>query len=194
MTEIEHGRLLGARWCPSPNFDSRPESTQVDTLVLHCIALPPKTYGACNKHGERYIDLFFSNRLNGKEHDYFKSIEHMKVSAHLFIDRDGAITQYVNFNDRAWHAGQSSFKGCANCNDYSIGIELEGCDEDRYTDPQYRSLSQTIRSIRAAHPGITKDRIVGHEHIAPGRKTDPGQYFDWVKLEQLLDSSQQAES
>ncbi len=152
---------------------------EIDLLVIHNISLPPRIYGGC------YIDDFFCNRLEVAKHAFFAEIADMHVSAHLLIRRDGRVHQYVPFDRKAWHAGQSSFRGRENCNEFSIGIELEGCDEDIFTVPQYEQLAKVTVILQAAYPGITPDRIVGHSDIAPGRKTDPGPCFDWAHYRQL---------
>ena len=172
ITAITEGWLCTARRVPSPNCGPRPDTT-IDLLVIHNISLPPGQFGGA------YIDALFQNCLNPQEHSYFQEICRVQVSAHLLIDRRGRISQYVSFNDRAWHAGESSFCGVDNCNDFSIGIELEGCDQQIFTDQQYHSLIEVTGLIRAVYPAITADRIVGHSDIAPGRKTDPGPLFDW---------------
>jgi N-acetyl-anhydromuramoyl-L-alanine amidase len=164
--------LIGARAVPSPNCDARPENTDIDLLVIHGISLPPKEYGGA------YIDQLFTNTLDPKAHPYFSEIHELRVSSHLLIDREGNVTQYVPFSCRAWHAGESSFNGRNQCNDYSIGIELEGCDEEAYCDAQYYSLAMITDLVCQRWNKITKDRIVGHCDIAPGRKTDPGSAFD----------------
>ena len=167
------GWLRSARRVESPNYNNRPAWAEIDLLVIHSISLPPGEFG-----GDQ-IDRFFQNCLDQSEHPYFSHIADLKVSAHLLIDRRGLITQYVNFNQRAWHAGVSSFCGREQCNDYSIGIELEGDDDTPYTERQYRALILTTRQLRKEWPGITPGRMVGHCDIAPGRKTDPGRCFDW---------------
>ena len=149
-------------------------------LVLHGISLPP------GKYEHDYVEQFFQNRLNAAAHPYFKEIAHLKVSAHLYIRRDGVLVQFVPLSLRAWHAGASSWQGRDRCNDYSIGIELSGCDEQAYTEQQYRALCAVTRQIQAAYPNISDDRVVGHSDIAPGRKTDPGPCFDWEKYRQML--------
>ena len=172
ITAITEGWLCTTRRVPSPNCGPRPDTT-IDLLVIHNISLPPGQFGGA------YIDALFQNCLNPQEHSYFQEICRLQVSAHLLIDRRGRISQYVSFDDRAWHAGESSFCGVDNCNDFSIGIELEGCDQQIFTNQQYRSLIEVTGLIRAVYPAITADRIVGHSDIAPGRKTDPGPLFDW---------------
>ena len=170
------GLLSAARHIASPNCDDRPVDAIVELIVIHGISLPPGEFGG------PWIDAFFCNRLNPQAHPFFKEIETLHVSTHLLIRRDGELVQYVPFQRRAWHAGKSSFAGRAHCNDYSIGIELEGADEIPYTDCQYEQLIDVILALRAAFPRITPERIVGHADIAPGRKTDPGPAFDWPRL------------
>lgn len=166
--------------CESPNFNDRPASTEISLLVIHNISLPPGEFDTgC-------VQKFFCNQLDISEHDYFQSIAGLEVSSHCFIQRDGSITQFVSFSDRAWHAGVSEFEGRANCNDYSIGIEMEGTDLLPYTQPQYDSLITLSRVLMQAFPLVSVDRIVGHADIAPGRKTDPGPAFDWAKYKQGL--------
>ncbi|OOF42542.1 1,6-anhydro-N-acetylmuramyl-L-alanine amidase AmpD [Rodentibacter trehalosifermentans] len=172
---IEQGWLTDARQIPSPHFDERLDPDDISLLVIHYISLPPEQFGG------GYIDDFFQGKLDPKLHPYFEEIHQMRVSAHCLIDRQGVITQYVNFNDRAWHAGISIFQGREKCNDFSIGIELEGSNEQPFTDEQYQSLQRLTKCIMAAYPKITPDRIVGHADISPGRKIDPGQYFDWKR-------------
>ncbi|MCB1689847.1 MAG: 1,6-anhydro-N-acetylmuramyl-L-alanine amidase AmpD [Halioglobus sp.] len=177
---IEHGWLRGARKVPSPNYGPRPEACTVELLVVHNISLPPRCYGGdC-------IERFFSNCLDWDEHPYFEEIRGVEVSAHLLIRRCGERVQFVSFADRAWHAGESSFEGRSNCNDFSIGIELEGADDDPYTDAQYAALSGVARLLIAHYPGLSAQRIVGHSDIAPGRKTDPGPAFDWPRFRDTL--------
>jgi AmpD protein len=166
---------------PSPNCDARPVGTVIDLLVIHNISLPPGEFGG------GYIDQLFTNCLDPDEHDYFSEVACLRVSSHLLIDRRGNITQFVPFHRRAWHAGESEFCGCTSCNDFSIGIELEGCDEDPYTTEQYQTLALTTRLLQEQWQGIKKDRIVGHSEIAPGRKTDPGPAFDWDLYFSLVD-------
>lgn len=164
--------LTNARIINSPNCDERPGDIEIDLLVIHGISLPPGEYGG------GFVDQLFTNSLNVDFHPYFAEIASLRVSAHLLIDREGQITQYVPFTMRAWHAGQSNFKGRENCNDFSIGIELEGCDDEAYCEQQYATLASITDVICQRWRKITKDRIVGHCDIAPGRKTDPGPAFD----------------
>lgn len=185
MTQLiidDTGWLQGAERVASPNFDARPTGTDIGLIVVHGISLPPGEYGG------GYIRQFFCNRLDGDEHEYFASICTMTVSAHCLVERDGRIVQFVSFLDRAWHAGVSEWRGKSACNDFSIGIELEGCDDEAYEAAQYSSLAGLVGALRARYPGISADAIAGHSDIAPGRKTDPGPAFDWAKLESLLDS------
>ena len=177
---IKDGYLTAAVQCPSPNANLRPHGQSVSLLVIHNISLPP------GKFGTGCVQSFFTNQLDTSLDPYFQTIAELQVSAHVFIERDGAITQFVPFEARAWHAGASSFEGIANCNDYSIGIELEGCDNIAYTDAQYNALAKVTRQILVAYPLITAERIVGHNQIAPERKTDPGEAFDWDRFYKLL--------
>ncbi|MAD46126.1 MAG: 1,6-anhydro-N-acetylmuramyl-L-alanine amidase AmpD [Oceanospirillaceae bacterium] len=175
---IKNGRLVEASWCPSPNFGPRPagEAGDVSLLVVHNISLPPGQFGG------GYIQDFFRNQLDTQVHPYFTEIAQLQVSSHLLIERSGQVIQFVNFNDRAWHAGQSSYQGRDNCNDYSVGIELEGTDHVPYTDAQYQALTRVCAELLACYPALSPYRITGHEHIAPGRKTDPGPAFNWQTL------------
>ena len=177
--KIENGWLEGVRRSPSPNFNQRPDGCDIDLLVIHNISLPPGEFGG------PWIDDLFHNRLDPDAHPYFAEIHALEVSAHALIRRDGSIVQYVSFDKRAWHAGQSVFDGCENCNDYAIGIELEGTDELPFTDAQYQALAELTQSIRETYPAITAERIAGHSDIAPGRKTDPGPAFDWRRYRQM---------
>jgi AmpD protein len=166
----------------SPNRDERPMGTEVDLLVIHSISLPPGEYGGT------WIEDFFLNRLDPLAHPYFQTIQGLKVSSHLLIDRGGKITQFVPLNQRAWHAGISTFKGRTQCNDFSIGIELEGSDNDDFTPVQYQKLTELVQQIMQQFPMITRNRITGHSDIAPGRKTDPGPRFDWKQFFQMLNN------
>lgn len=157
----------------SPNCDKRPHRTQIDLLVIHNISLPPEQF-----EGD-YVEEFFRNRLDPNAHPYFKEIAHLCVSSHLYIKRDGELIQFVPLYMRAWHAGDSCWKDRSRCNDYSIGIEMEGSDNQPFEDAQYDTLVSVTREIMEQYPAITPDRIVGHSDIAPDRKTDPGEFFDW---------------
>ncbi len=170
------GLLREARQLASPNRDARPAGTEISLLVIHGISLPPGEFGA------DYIDRLFTNRLDPAAHPYFAEIHDLRVSAHLLIRRDAEIVQYVPFTERAWHAGESCFGTRSCCNDFSIGIELEGSDELPYEDVQYQTLARLIPVLQEHYPAIRPQHIVGHCHIAPGRKTDPGPLFDWARL------------
>lgn len=173
MHKSEDRWLPGVRRVPSPNFNQRPLDAVVDLLVIHNISLPAGQFGGpC-------IEQLFTNCLDCSTHPDFDSLQGLQVSAHLLIDRQGAATQFVPLNQRAWHAGESGFCGRYGCNDFSIGIELEGTDDCPYTEQQYQTLLALTAQIREVYPAIGKDRIVGHSDIAPGRKTDPGPAFDW---------------
>jgi AmpD protein len=179
-TDIVNGWLVDAIACPSPNFNQRPAGTEISLLVIHNISLPPGEFGG------GYVQQFFRNQLDANADAYFASIAGLRVSSHLFVARDGRVTQFVAFTQRAWHAGTSSYEGVSNCNDFSIGIELEGTDDIPYTDSQYESLKKVTRQLLVTYPTLTPARITGHEHIAPGRKTDPGPAFDWPRYLQSL--------
>lgn len=177
---IRNHWLAYARQVPSPNQDARPNPADISLIVIHCISLPPGEFGG------PHIDRLFGNQLNPDDHPFFAEIQALKVSAHLLIDREGGITQYVAFDRRAWHAGASRYHGRERCNDFSIGIELEGSVDKPYTDKQYLSLAATIKTLFASYPGLSLEHIAGHSDIAPERKTDPGPFFDWQHLQQLL--------
>jgi AmpD protein len=179
--QIDQGWLDQVNQVISPNNDIRPDINDISLLVIHNISLPPEQFGG------PYIAQLFSNCLDPNEHAYFQDIYQLKVSSHLLIDREGQITQFVPFDKRAWHAGVSQFKGRKDCNDFSIGIELEGADHIPFTQKQYEILAAVTRIITTAYPLIDVDRIVGHSDIAPGRKTDPGPVFDWQRYRQLLE-------
>ena len=174
------GWISGIDHCSSSNQDDRPENTEIDLLVIHGISLPPGQYGG------NYIDQLFTNSLDPLEHFFFKEICDLKVSSHFLIRRTGEVVQYVPLTKRAWHAGVSEFKGRSCCNDFSIGIELEGCDDKFYEDVQYTRLAALTRLIQQHWPQINADNIVGHCDISPGRKTDPGLAFDWKHYRNLL--------
>lgn len=180
---VQDGYLTSAIRCPSPNINQRPVEQFISLLVIHNISLPP------GKFGTGCVQKFFTNQLDPTQDPYFQTVADLKVSAHLFIERDGAITQFAPFGARAWHAGVSSFNGVANCNDYSIGIELEGCDNIAYTDAQYEALTRVTGDIMRIYPQITLERIVGHSDVAPGRKTDPGEAFDWARYRASLQAA-----
>ncbi len=179
---LSDGWLSPVRRVPSPNCDARPEGCAIELLVVHGISLPPREFGG------GFIDALFTNTLDPDVHPYFCTIHDKPVSAHVLIDRGGAVVQYVPFTLRAWHAGASCFDGRTACNDFSIGIELEGCDDVPYEAVQYRRLADVTSLLMRAYPGITRNRLVGHSDIAPGRKTDPGREFDWNRLYTLIDA------
>ena len=172
--------LNEAEYIPSPNMDDRPEGTEINLLVIHSISLPPGEYGGNS------IEQLFTNSLQANAHPYFEQIHQLEVSAHVLIKRNGDIIQFVPFNKRAWHAGKSCYQGNECCNDFSIGIELEGTDTDPFESRQYESLVELVKSLCKHYPSITTQRIAGHSDISPGRKTDPGSGFDWDKLSALL--------
>lgn len=180
--------LEGVHRHPSPNCDDRPVESAIDLLVIHAISLPPGQFGG------GHIDALFTNCLDPREHPYFESVGALRVSTHVLVRRLGEVIQYVPFHRRAWHAGESNFKGRSRCNDFSIGIELEGTEEIPYEPVQYMQLARIARLLMSAYPDITPARIVGHVDIAPGRKTDPGPVFDWQRLHQLLKGFQGTDS
>lgn len=184
--KIIEGWLSEAVKYPSPHFNQRDKSiaSPIRLLVIHNISLPPNEYHS--DHGEDYISRLFMGTLNCALHPYFEQLQGLKVSAHCLITRQGAVKQYVSFHDRAWHAGRSSYQGQTDCNDFSIGIEMEGNDREPYTDAQYDALSIVTHSLMAEYPNITIPTIVGHCDIAPGRKTDPGASFDWARYRKSL--------
>lgn len=170
---------------PCPHFDDRPDPADISLLVIHNISLPPATFNT------PYIDDFFAGRLDCSQDPYFTQLRGVRVSAHCVIYRDGRIWQYVPFEQRAWHAGLSLFDGRDKCNDFSIGIELEGTDDVPYTGQQYQALARLCDLLLHQYPGLAPERIVGHSDIAPGRKTDPGAAFDWSYFRNLLNSQRQ---
>ena len=177
---INNHYLNIASQIPSPNCDLRPLSDDISLLVIHCISLPPESFGA------DYIDQLFTNQLNPNDHPSFGDIYQLKVSAHLLIRREGSIKQYVPFNLRAWHAGKSEYRGREHCNDFSIGIELEGSVKYAYTDEQYIKLAEVTRVLFSHYPRLNRHSIAGHSDIAPERKIDPGPLFDWERFYSLL--------
>lgn len=174
------GLLREARFLASPNCDERPQGEEPSLLVIHGISLPPGEYGG------PWIDALFTNSLDPQAHPYFAEIHQLRVSSHLLIRRDGEVVQYVPFHKRAWHAGVSCYQQRECCNDFSIGIELEGTDETPYEPVQYRRLAECIAALLQAYPKLGPERIAGHSDIAPGRKSDPGPCFDWPRLSVLL--------
>lgn len=179
LSAIQNHWLVNAERRLSPNFDNRPNA-RIDLLVIHNISLPP------GKFGGPYISQLFTNQLVPTAHPYFQKIATMRVSSHLLIRRDGAMIQFVPFDKRAWHAGESCFQEESHCNDFSIGIELEGTDDQAYEEQQYQSLAEVTHVLMQAYPDIRQNRITGHSDIAPGRKTDPGPFFDWCYYKSLL--------
>ena len=174
--DVGRGLLAGVRFVPSPNQDPRPPGATIDLLVVHGISLPPGEFGG------PWVERLFLNELPATEHPYFATIAGLRVSAHLFIRRDGEIVQFVPFHARAWHAGASSWRHRVACNDFSVGVELEGDDVVRYAPAQYRRLAEVVLALRQAYPTLAPDAIAGHSDVAPGRKTDPGAGFDWSAL------------
>lgn len=174
------GLLEPVKYLPSKHCDDRPANALIDMIVIHGISLPPGQFG------NGMVENLFCGKLDVALHPYFSTIPSLRVSAHLLISRDGIVTQFVPFLKRAWHAGVSSFHGAKQCNDFSIGIELEGTDETPYEKIQYTQLSRVIKCLMKTYGSISRDRIVGHSDIAPGRKTDPGPLFDWENLDSLL--------
>ena len=172
--------MSGARQVPSPNRDARPAGFAPHLIVVHGISLPPGEFGG------PWIDRLFTNRLPADAHPYFAEVAGLTVSSQLCIGRDGAPTQYVSFNERAWHAGVSIYEGRSACNDFSIGIELEGTDTAAYDERQYQVLAQAVAALCAAYPSLSPERVVGHSDISPGRKTDPGPAFDWPHARRLI--------
>jgi N-acetyl-anhydromuramoyl-L-alanine amidase len=180
------GLLAGARQILSPHFDARPGGVLPELLVVHGISLPPGEFGG------PWIDRLFTGTLPWAEHPYFKQIEGLRASAHALIRRDGQIVQYVPFGERAWHAGQSAWRGRSGCNDFSIGVELEGTDHTPYTDAQYQALAALTAALLAAYPSLSAQAIAGHSDVSPGRKSDPGPSFDWARFRELLERTLRA--
>jgi AmpD protein len=178
--DVESGLIRDARQVPSINCDDRPPGCEPVLIILHCISLPPGEFGG------QWIDLFFSNQLDPNAHSYFREIADQRVSSHLLIRRDGELVQYVPLGKRAWHAGESCFDGRTKCNDFSIGIELEGEDDVPYSDEQYDVLCRTISMLCDAFPSLVDAPVVGHSDVAPERKTDPGPAFDWLRFRNQL--------
>ena len=174
--DLISGLIRPARQAPSCNCDARPEGCEPQMIVLHGISLPPGQYGGPE------IEALFTNCLDWDAHPYFGGIRGLEVSAHLLIRRDGELIQFVPFSQRAWHAGESCFRGRPRCNDFSIGIELEGEDDTPYEDEQYKVLLGILRALRSAYPNISNREIAAHSDISTGRKTDPGPAFDWLRL------------
>ena len=180
QVDLETGLMRGAKQIASPNYDARPAGVEADLIVVHGISLPPGEFGG------PWIERLFTNSLPAEMHPYFAEVAPLRVSSHLVVQRDGALTQYVSFTDRAWHAGQSSYQGREACNDFSVGVELEGTDTLPYEAAQYAALAEVVAALCAAYPRLSADRLVGHSDIAPGRKTDPGPAFDWPRARRLI--------
>ena len=170
------GLIRPAEQCPSPNQDDRPEGCEPELIIIHGISLPPGEFGG------PFVEQLFTNRLDWEAHPYFAEIRGLKVSSHVFIQRDGSLIQFVPFSRRAWHAGASCYRDRKDCNDFSIGIELEGEDETPYTESQYEVLVKSIAALQATYTNLCARRIAGHCDVAPNRKSDPGPAFDWLRL------------
>ena len=181
-TVDSRGWLKDCRQCVSPNQDERPADTDVELVVVHAISLPPGIFGGM------FIEELFLNQLDVSSHPYFARLDGLRVSAHLLIDRKGELTQFVSFDARAWHAGESTWHGRNACNDFAIGIELEGCDEKPFEPAQYEQLVQVMAALIARYPKLDAATVCGHSDIAPHRKTDPGPLFDWQRFSDLLGS------
>jgi AmpD protein len=178
--DLESGLMRGVRQIASPNYDLRPVGVEADLIVVHGISLPPGEYGGA------WIDRLFTNTLPAQAHPYFAEVCSLRVSSHVVVGRQGEVTQYVKFTERAWHAGKSMYRGREACNDFSVGIELEGDDTTPYEGAQYRELAEVVAALCAAYPNLSPDRLVGHSDISPGRKTDPGPAFDWPRARRLI--------
>lgn len=178
--DLESGLVTPSRLVLSPNHNQRPTDMQIDTLIVHAISLPPRCYD------NDYIEHLFTNCLDIEAHPYFAKLKNIEVSAHFLIKRSGELIQFVPTHLQAWHAGKSNFDGRENVNGFSIGVELEGCDEHPFEDAQYTKLAEVAALVMNAYPGITSQRVVGHSDIAPDRKTDPGPHFDWERLHSAI--------
>jgi AmpD protein len=178
--DLESGLMRGARQISSPNHDSRPTGVEADLIVVHGISMPPGEFGG------PWIDRLFTNTLPAELHPYFAEVGSLRVSSHLVVNRYGAVTQYVSFAERAWHAGKSIYQGREACNDFSVGVELEGTDTQAYEAAQYGALAEVVAALCTAYPRLSPDRLVGHSDIAPDRKTDPGPAFDWPRARRLI--------
>lgn len=185
--DVGRGLIAPARQVPSPNQDARPPGATIDLVVVHGISLPPGEFGG------PWVERLFTNTLPPEVHPFFATIAELKVSAHLFIRRDGSLVQFVPFHARAWHAGASAWRHRVACNDFSVGIELEGDDAVPYEAVQYRQLAAVIAALGRAYGTLAPDAVTGHSDIAPGRKTDPGPLFDWQRLEACLATARDGE-
>jgi AmpD protein len=188
QVDLECGLMQGVRHVASPNFDARPPGVDAELIVVHGISLPPGEFGG------PWIDRLFTNTLPLDMHPYFAEIGELRVSSHLLVARDGELTQFVKFTDRAWHAGQSNYYGRMACNDFSIGVELEGSDTLAYEAAQYETLANVVAALCDAYPRLSPDRLVGHSDISPGRKTDPGPAFDWQRARDCISAVCRASS
>lgn len=173
---IRHHRLIGAAFIESPNQNERPDPDDISLIVIHAISLPPGDFGTSG------VNQLFTNSLNPEEHPFYREIEALRVSAHLLIRRTGEIIQYVDFDRRAWHAGISTWQGREVCNDFSIGIEMEGTEDRPFAEIQYETLNGVLECLYLSYPKLSPDTVTGHEDIAPGRKWDPGPYFEWPRI------------
>lgn len=182
MQVLENHWLDFVEFVRSPNFDSRPSSAVLSLVVIHCISLPRGVYGS------KLVHDLFTNAIDFNQHRDLAELQDVRVSAHLLIERDGHVTQFVPFNERAWHAGESAWQNRSNCNDYSIGIELEGTDDSAFEDAQYATLVAVLAALLQKYPTLSIGNIVGHQEIAPARKTDPGSGFDWARVYAALRS------
>jgi AmpD protein len=180
QVDPETGLMRGAAQVPSPNCDARPPGVDAELIVVHGISLPPGEFGG------PWIERLFTNSLPLDRHPYFAEIGALKVSSHLLVARDGSLTQFVRFTDRAWHAGASCYAGRIACNDFSIGVELEGADTIPYEAAQYDALGALVAALCNAYPRLSPQRVVGHSDISPGRKTDPGPAFDWERARRSI--------
>ena len=180
QVDLESGLMRSATQVASPNCDARPPGVEAELIVVHGISLPPGDFGG------PWVERLFTNSLPLDMHPYFAEIGGLRVSSHLFVARDGSLTQFVKFTDRAWHAGESRYEGRAACNDFSIGVELEGVDTIPYEAAQYDTLAEVVVALCDAYPRLSPDRMVGHSDISPGRKTDPGPAFDWERAHRCI--------
>ena len=183
QVDLKSGLMRGVRQIASPNQDARPAGVEADLIVVHGISLPPGEFGG------PWIDRLFTNSLPADVHPYFAEVGSLRVSSHVVVARDGAVTQYVGFTERAWHAGKSIYQGREACNDFSVGVELEGTDTLPYELAQYAALAEVVAALCAAYPRLSPDALVGHSDIAPGRKTDPGPAFDWPHARRLISAA-----
>jgi len=186
QVDLDSGLMRGARQVASPNCDARPPGMEAELIVVHGISLPPGEFGG------PWIERFFTNSLPLDMHAYFAEIGELRVSAHLLVARDGGLTQFVRFTDRAWHAGRSLYRDRVACNDFSIGVELEGVDTIAYEPAQYDTLAKVVAALCDAYPRLSADRVVGHSDISPGRKTDPGPAFDWQRARRSIAAAREA--